>query len=182
MVKHDVAFWLTGLFLIGVLLASAGWGILSSVLVALLIGAAFITFGIIRGHTRFFWFAGLSLFIIAGSAYYSWRDVQFRNVVIPFGEKTEVRGLVIGKPEIGEKDQEFPLKLESPERGKLLVRAGRYETISYGDRVAVYGFVERPFTESYGKYLAKEGISGVVAFPKIAVLSNGNGRSEEHTS
>jgi competence protein ComEC len=60
----------------------------------------------------------------------------------------------------------------------ILVRAPRYPGYRYGDELEVQGVLEtRPVFQgfSYRDYLAHQGIHGMVAWPKIKLLSRAGG-------
>ena len=63
-------------------------------------------------------------------------------------------------------------------KGKVLVRAPRYPTYMYGDELEVEGELETPpvFEDfSYRDHLARKGIHGMVAWPRITLLSRSGG-------
>ncbi len=102
-----------------------------------------------------------------------------------YGRQMEVRGIVIGEPEITPKVQRLTLRAEEVE-GEVfrqpfltLVTLGRYPRYRLGDELLVRGTIEEPenFTEDfdYRAYLAKDDIYSTFFFPRIEKVSEGKG-------
>ena len=98
----------------------------------------------------------------------------------------EVRGRVIGDPEIG--DQTTRLHLSAAEikqdgewrevSGTALLFVPRYPTLSYGDVLLVQGKLTdlaRLGNLDYQRYLALQGISATMSYPDIEVIAEGAG-------
>ena len=168
MPSYDIFFFGSLFFLIGVFLASFGAGIW--ILVIAFITAVFFFLLVKLNFTsfeRFFWLTGLLVFILVGAVYYTWDDMRFREGVnIPFDERQEFSGVVVSDPLLKSGSQEFKLKLNPPLGGNILIKTARYPEFSYGDELKIEGKAKPPYSESYGRYLAKENISGVVTFAK----------------
>ncbi len=138
--------------------------------------AAFLFWGLKQKNKRPVWLAGLVLFILFGAVYYTWDDVRFREKVqITFDEKISFSGQIISNPVLKSSSQEFKLELNQPFSGDVLVKTDRYPQFSYGDKLKVQGTIKQPYSESYGRYLAKERISGVITFAETERLSSGHG-------
>ena len=110
------------------------------------------------------------------------------------GEVT-VEGIVVGDPEARGSAVRFPLKVEAVAtgderrevKGKALVLArppaqlaGERSAphIRYGDRLRLTGHLELPpvfGVFDYREYLARQGIGATMAFPEVALLSEGHG-------
>ncbi len=94
-----------------------------------------------------------------------------------------LRGIVIDEPERREKSTLFTFEVSTVSQsgnewvwdGKVRVTADRYENISYGEELFLTGGIKQPenFETSggrvfdYGSYLENQGVSYVMAFPKI---------------
>ena len=151
----------------------AGFWIL---IVTFLAAAILLLWWFFRKNRRFLWLAGLLLLIIVGALYYTWDDVRFRqNVDVPFDEQVSFSGLVVSNPLVKSSSQEFRLKLYPALEGSILVKTGLYPSVRYGDELDVQGVIERPFSMSYARYLAKERISGVVSFAKVEITDSDKG-------
>jgi competence protein ComEC len=185
---YDIFFFGALFFLIGIFLASFGAGILILIIV-FAAAAAFLIFAFLKrqkstlsesseskGYRRFFWLAGLLIFVIFGAVYYTWDDMRFREKVqIPFDEKISFSGQIVSNPVLKSSSQEFKLKLNSPFSGNVLVKTARYPEFGYGDEMEIKGIINSPYSESYGRYLTKERISGVSTFAEAEKLSSGHG-------
>lgn len=175
MFPHNVFFFGALFFLLGVLLKSIGW----SVSVLLVFFFFFLFFLIIyqfRKDRRLIYLAGLSLFIVLGALYYTWDDIRFRDSNFVFNESIEFTGLIKNDPTDKITYREGVMVLDEPLSGKILLRTESFVRYEYGDRLRVTGKIERPFTDWYAKFLAKERISGVVAFPReVEVVGEGEG-------
>lgn len=107
------------------------------------------------------------------------------------GESVNVQGVIIKEPEKRESYLLLVVHANSVETDtkcevvneRVVVRSDLYEEVSYGDAVFVVGLMDVPepfLTESnrtffYDKYLLKDGISAVISFASVQVLSSGEG-------
>ncbi|MFH0712877.1 MAG: ComEC/Rec2 family competence protein [Candidatus Jorgensenbacteria bacterium] len=181
MPSYDIFFFGALFFLVGVFLASFGVGVWI-LIITFAAAAAFLFMGLKR-NKRFFWLAGLVFLVFAGAFYYTRDDMRFREkTTIPFGEKTVFSGIIVSNPILKSSSQEFKLELDSylaapkgPLRGNILVKTARYPQFGYGDELKIKGTIELPFSESYGRYLSKEGISGVISFAEAEKTGSGHG-------
>ena len=100
--------------------------------------------------------------------------------------RVSLRGRVVGEPDVRDTYTNLRLdvdrvQIEGEEhgvKGVILVRAPRYPVYTYGDELEVEGELETPpvFKEfSYRDDLARQGIYGLVRWPKIRPLSRGGG-------
>lgn len=187
MPSYDIFFFSVLFFLLGVFLASFGAGIWI-LIITFAAGAVFLFFAFSKKRkinpkttenipsVKYFYLAAMLIFVIFGALYYTWDDMRFReNVQIPFNEKLSFSGQIVSNPVLKSSSQEFKLKLNEPFSGNILVKASRYPEFSYGDEVKIRGEIKLPFTEDYGRYLAKERISGTVSFAEAEKLSSDNG-------
>lgn len=110
-----------------------------------------------------------------GTLRYSIKD--FHEPLVPVST-----GVVISEPE--ERDNTTRFVLLSDNGEKVLVNAGLYSSVQYGDRVKVSGKFQkpgiiddkeggRPF--DYAKFLSKDGIYYTLNFAEVEVLSSGHG-------
>ncbi|OGG38122.1 hypothetical protein A2116_01350 [Candidatus Jorgensenbacteria bacterium GWA1_49_17] len=184
MPSYDIFFFGTLFFLVGVFLASFGAGIWILIITfAAMATFSFFALLIKRKMTlnevksipikHFFWLAGLTVFIVVGAVYYTRDDMHFQeNVRMTFDEKTVFSGRIVSNPVLKSSSQEFKLELNKPLRGNVLVKTDRYPEFGYGDELKIGGKIELPFSESYGRYLAKERISGVVSFAEAEKIGS----------
>jgi competence protein ComEC len=100
------------------------------------------------------------------------------------GQKTELSGIIRDEPDIRENSQK--LIVETGIKGakaKILLSVNFDDNYKYGDQINFSGKLEKPenFTTDQGKefdyvnYLRKDGIFYVMSFPKIEIISHGNG-------
>lgn len=174
-------------FLFGVLLRSF---VTVDFYVVVLFG--FITFALILFFTLISknkWSVIVSVFIFAlssGIFRFSTADVPPPGVLESrVGQKIYLTGEIIDEPNIKENNQQLTLLLnyEGPAFVKILVSAGLEESYKYGDEIKIFGILKKPgnFITDTGKvfdyvnYLRKDGVLYVVAYPKIEVVSRGNG-------
>ena len=161
---HNLAFWVCAFFLIGVFLVS----IFKGVWVAMIAGLIFLYFA---GFRKFF-FALLSLLILAGAGYYQSFSAVQQRIAIPF-EAREFSG-VIKKIERAATKQGIVLELASPHRGRVKITARPYPSFQYGDRLKVSGIIQKPPSDREN-YFLKDGIFGTLNFPKIELVESGQG-------
>ncbi len=175
MEPYDVFFFGSLFFLAGVGLESLSLKMWILILTAVC-AAVFIFLRFWKKNPRFLWIAGLSLLILAGSLYSSARSENFTQKFVPTGEKSNFQGLVVNNPAPqGAYENLYVETKFSGAEVKILVEAPRSPAHSYGDVVLVNGNVEKPEPEEYAQYLAKEGISAVVPYPKIDPVAEGKG-------
>lgn len=175
---YDAVFYFSAFFLIGVFLRTSGLGITGIIFSALLLATLFLLIGYFNfgknpPSYRFFGIAGLSLAIIAG-AFYSlgYSEYKKANENIVFLKKISFQAVIVDYPERSDY-QDLILSLRPPYEGKVSARLPLYPEFDYGDLVNLEGIIEKPEPGGYADYLKKEGISGMVGFPK-AVLSAKN--------
>lgn len=100
--------------------------------------------------------------------------------VIETGESISLSGIIVDEPSIGDKNQK--LMVETTDF-KILVSTGLEKYFHYGDEVNIKGKLKKPenFITDQGKefdyvsYLRKDGIFFVSGFPRIEIVSRGNG-------
>ncbi|PIX57350.1 MAG: hypothetical protein CO060_01950 [Candidatus Yonathbacteria bacterium CG_4_9_14_0_2_um_filter_43_16] len=102
------------------------------------------------------------------------------------GEVLKVDGMIVGEPDVREEYTNVVIETKSvyKEKTRILVRTQAFPELKYGDLVSVVGNVTVPknFPSDdnmrafdYQSYLAKDGIFYQMYFPKVAVVSHGNG-------
>jgi competence protein ComEC len=177
---YNIFFFAVIFFLTGVLAASGKLNFSVITGLALFIAALFLFFGYIGKNKKLFWFAGLSLFIIIGAFYYLWHEQrQIENLNIPFNQKTEFVGLVSSYSE-NRASQKLVVDLKEPHRGRILIKTAPYPAYDYGDLIKFEGVINPSISSgqenpSYANYLAKDGIFGIVNFPKTELISTNRG-------
>ncbi len=171
---YDIAFYIVVFFLIGILAASLKIDFIIIILVAVLVAAIFLFYGYFKEYKRFFWFAGLSLFVIIGSFYYFWDDYYSRQINIVFDQKINFEGIVIKNPERGNQ-QKLVIEIQIPYSGRILTKLKNYPSFNYGDLIEFEGTIKKPEKGSYVNYLAKDKIFGTISYPKTNLISSGHG-------
>jgi competence protein ComEC len=100
------------------------------------------------------------------------------------GQKVSLTGEIIDAPSIGDTNQKFTTKTQvGKDKTKILVSANLGEDYKYGDKLNLTGTLEKPenfMTDQgiefdYVNYLRKDGIFYMLRYPKIEVVSRGNG-------
>jgi competence protein ComEC len=100
------------------------------------------------------------------------------------GQKVSLSGEIIDEPSIGENDQKLTLETKKDNlKTKVLISTGFDENYKYGDEINFEGVLKKPenFITDQGKvfdyvnYLRKDGIFYVMSYPKIEIISRGNG-------
>lgn len=186
---YDIAFYAASFFIVGVLLYNFKLSFLIVVLVAALLVVLFLLVrhlkidGIINytngegngsPESKLFWLAGLSLIIILGTFYAgTWEIYQYKKINIPFDQSADFSGVVVQNPERGA-SQKLVVGLQPPYAGRILVNLRPYPEFSYGDLIDFKGAIKKPEERSVN-YYAKDGIFGIIAFPKADLISQGNG-------
>ena len=170
---YNIAFYAISFFLIGVFLVSLNLNFFIIIGVAVFSAILFLFLYFLNNKAKlyFLWFAGLSIIIILGGFYYLVQNsYQIKNVNIIFNQKFEFKGIVIDYPQRGD-FQKFTIQLQFPYSGKILVKLKSYPSFNYGDLIVFQGIIEKPFSNGYASYLAKDGIFGINDFPKTEFLA-----------
>lgn len=87
----------------------------------------------------------------------------------------EFVGRVVAEPDVRENNVKLTIKTD---KAKVLVTIGRYPEYKYGDELRIVGELQDPIVFedfNYKNYLLKDGITSVVYYPKVELLSNGQG-------
>lgn len=163
---HDLVFWLSSFFLIGVLLISI-FNYLPAVI------AVAVLFSLIFAVSKKYYFSVLALFIIIGAFYYQVFDSAQHKINIPFGSRSEVLGII---KSVDKKDasQNLIVDLASPYSGRIRIVTQSYLGFQYGDLIKSEGVIKEPPAES-AVYLLKDGILGIESYPKINLVESGHG-------
>ncbi|MBT9170974.1 MAG: ComE operon protein 3 [Actinobacteria bacterium] len=171
---YDISFYAAGFFILGVLAASLKLSFSIIAMAAALTAVLFLLSGYFGKSGRLFWLAGLSLFIIAGAFYYLWDNSRSGDINIVFDEKINFEGVIVKNPERGNQ-QKLTVELRSPYLGRVLVKLKNYPSFNYGDLIKLEGIIQKPEGGSYANYLAKEGIFGIVDYPKAEFVGSDHG-------
>ncbi len=112
-------------------------------------------------------------------------DMEAPNVFeSQVGERSSFVGEIIDEPDIRENNQKLTIELkEGEEKTKVLASVNFGEDFKYGDELKIQGKLQPPenFTTDQGKdfdyinYLRKDGIFYVMNYPKVEIVSSGNG-------
>lgn len=168
MPAHEIFFFGALFFLLGVLLASAGFGFL----VPWLVGACLLSgllFYFFKKYKSALWIAGLSLVALLGTLYFHFDDTIFRAKRFPTEGVVEFSGVITSDPARRGDVQEFVLTLREPVAARVLVRTSPYPAFRYGDTVRGSGRFTVPESASYLRYLSKERIVATVSYPRAEV-------------
>jgi len=97
------------------------------------------------------------------------------------GEKVTLTGEIVDEPSIKENNQQLTVEIKNVTQ--ILLSTGLEENYKYGDEINFTGILKKPenFITDQGKvfdyvnYLRKDGILYVISYPKIEIVSRGNG-------
>ena len=110
----------------------------------------------------------LAIFLLFGNLYYSLDDYnyQFKKSLITDARYFE--GVVVEEPQ--KRADMQAVKLRSGDDITVLAYLNLYPEISYGDILRIFGEIDSPPNNSYGRYLAKEKVHGTSLYPKIEII------------
>src|SRR5207237_1085262 len=100
------------------------------------------------------------------------------------GQKVSLTGFIIDEPDMKETTQNITIEASvNKEKTKVLATTAFGKDLKYGDQVNFEGKLEKPANFltnqnkifDYVNYLRKDGIFYVMKYPKINVVSRGNG-------
>jgi len=100
------------------------------------------------------------------------------------GKNVNFTGEIIDEPNVKEKNQQLTVAVnEGEQKTKILLSVGLEEYYSYGDEISFSGILKKPenFVTDQGKefdyvnYLRKDRIVYVMSYPKVEIVSRGNG-------
>lgn len=100
------------------------------------------------------------------------------------GQKVILSGEVVDEPSIRENNQQLIVETKNGEdKTKVLLSVGLDEDYEYGDEINFTGVLKKPenFRTDTGKvfdyinYLRKDGILYTMSYPKVEIISEGNG-------
>ncbi len=171
---HKKFFWGSSGVLIGIALASLGFGVTAFpfILVLFIVPLVCYFFSKKKG---FLFFPFVASFIFCGAFYSGFFDIQNSKINIPFSDAVTIQGIVSKSPAFSEKKQEIAVKLSEPYRGNILIQTARFPVFKYGDKVEFTGEIKQIPENGYGNYLIKEGMYGILSFPEIILISHNNG-------
>jgi competence protein ComEC len=172
-------------FLFGVLLRSFTYLNFYFVLLLILLGSVLIFY---FSLVKLKWGMVGAVFVLA----FSLGIFRFHLVDVPnptvfenqVGQKASFSGEIIDEPNIKENNQQLTVETEiGKDKTKILLSTGLDEEYKYGDEINFTGILKKPenFITDTGKefdyvnYLRKDGILYVMSYPKIEIVSRGNG-------
>jgi competence protein ComEC len=100
------------------------------------------------------------------------KSQEIKNFI---GKEISIFGIIDEEPRIKEKTIIFSVMTE---KGKILVKTGRYPEFEYGEKIKITGILKEPESFSgfdYKNYLLKNGILVEIDFPKIEKLKENFG-------
>lgn len=178
-------------FILGVLLRSF---FLINIYIAILVGAIafflFLFFTLVKANK---WGIIASIFVVTfslGILSFHLADVSappfFESEI---GQKVSLLGVISDEPDIKVDNQKLTVSVEqgqslkNPQRTVLLITTNFHNDFKYGDKINFTGVLKKPanFITDQGKefdyinYLRKDGIFYVMGYPKIEIVSSGNG-------
>src|SRR3972149_6932674 len=160
---HDLAFYIAIFFIIGVFIASIAGGYSGKWLAAAFAALAAASFFFIRGKKEM---ALMSAVIFAGAADYFIFGSSQKVTDIPYGKPVTFEA-VVRKAEATERGQELKV-------GDVRMYMPALPRFEYGDRVSMEGTILKP-EKKLENYFLKEGITGVMRYPKVTLLEKDQG-------
>jgi len=164
-------------FIAGVLVASF-FEISVQFLILFLIFALFLIV-CFKNSSKILLFALSLLFFLFGifrfQNYFS--KIQNQEIKNFIGREISISGVISQAPSIKEKIITFHLQTE---KGKILVKTGRYPEFEYGEKIKVVGTLREPASKvffNYKNHLLKDGILVEMDFPKIEKTKENYGNS-----
>ncbi len=190
-------------FIFGVLLRSFVFVNFYTIILIGIIAVAIVFFHTFISKNKWGIFAGVFILAISFGIF------RFNNVDVPapqifessVGQKIILSGKIIDEPSIAENNQKLtvevapqglaldPLKARPFFATKILVSTNLDQEFKYGDEINFEGTLKKPdnfMTDQdkefdYVNYLRKDGIFYVMTYPKIEVVSEGNGNKIKST-
>ncbi|MEM9773480.1 MAG: DNA internalization-related competence protein ComEC/Rec2 [Chloroflexota bacterium] len=135
--------------------------------------------------------AGLTFFFFGGARQLWSQPILNQSHVSHYLEETDITliGVVSDQPDVRDRTINLRLSVEHVElktgsvrdvTGDVLIRTPRFPEIPYGTRLTVKGKLETPFEDaefSYRDYLNRQGMYGVMPFPRVLDSAAGHGNS-----
>lgn len=169
------------IFAIGILFASffrIGWIFILGAFILWLV-VTFIFY--LLGNRIHFVLAVIMVFVFSISLYNFSEFLTERNsskYLNNFNE-TRVLGMVVDGADVGKSSLSFKVKLQKPDNGLVLVKAGMYfRDVQYGDLLEISGKFQEPENYSdfdYRTYLQRQGIFSIINYPEIKLLERNKG-------
>ena len=167
---YDLFFFAALFFVFGTILGGLGVSPALSLIFASASAAALFAFKV-----RTVAALAIAAFLFAGNFYYSVHDYAYHAKVGALEESSAFEGIVISEPRRRVNSQTAIVKVTESNAGRasgarVSVLLPPYPEFFYGDVVLVSGKVNPPPDDSYGKYLAKEGVHGTVSYPSVELV------------
>ncbi len=155
-----------------------------TLLLALVSFSVFLYFSLISKNN---WGIIVSIFIFTfsfGIFRFNKADISMPDVFEShIAQNVSFSGEIIDEPSIGESNQKLTVEVLNPAKTKILMSTNLDEDYKYGDEINFEGVLKKPenFMTDQGKefdyvnYLRKDGIFYVMTYPKISIVSRGNG-------
>lgn len=173
-------------FLFGVLLRSFVFVNLYFVILFCVISFALFLFFTVVSKNK--WGILISIFVLT----FCFGIFRFHSADVPppdvfesqVGQKVSLSGKIIDEPNIKENNQQLTVETKiGKDTTGILLSVGLDEDYKYGDQINFTGVLRHPenFITDQGKtfdyvnYLSKDGILYVMSYPKIDIVSRGNG-------
>lgn len=133
--------------------------------------------------------AGVATFCLGGARQLLSQPTLDQTHISHYLDQSDITltGVVADQPDVRDRTINLRLavdtvELSSGERlevsGDVLLRTPRFPETPYGTQLTVYGTLETPFESdefSYRNYLSRQGMHGVMAFPRVLHSSAGHG-------
>ncbi len=175
-------------FFFGVALASAVTLTISDDYFGVLLAGALGVLFLYKRHTPYLVCCVAILCAVFGAFRFELSDWNQPHTLEHFeNQKVQFEGVVTQEPDTREKSTHLTITVDTIEQekthGVVLVYDDRLSTVLYGDRVKVSGQLKKPEsfdtefgrTFKYPEYLKAQGVSEVMSFAHVAVLSSGHG-------
>ena len=159
-----IAFWFFVWWIAGSVCVASGIPFSYALLGSILAAVIFLFVGVWNNDTIWFWYAAISLCVVAGAGYAALMPSAYISLPSDMYEKEQtVQGSVVSNPRLAQTTQSFILQTNAGI--KLSVQVPLAYAVLYGDRVKITGTVEKLATTT--QYMAREGVAGIVNFARI---------------
>jgi competence protein ComEC len=151
-------------FIFGVFLSNLGIKLILILIGTLIVFLLFVCVYLIKPDSRLLSVGFLFLAVFVGAFWAkTYLYIKFKNNQIVYNRNVEISGQIVSVPKNYEKFKTFNLETEKGE--VFLVKVSYYEQLNYQDQISVFGIIKPVSFQN--AYLKKDGVLGVIDFPKI---------------
>ncbi|PIR44659.1 MAG: hypothetical protein COV10_03575 [Candidatus Vogelbacteria bacterium CG10_big_fil_rev_8_21_14_0_10_51_16] len=174
---HSIFFYTAVGFIAGTIVAGLGLSILHIFISLVVLEMLYVGFRRhLSDHSRqnhlLFWC--LLLATLTGGIYYTVHDYTYHSKRVALEHKTEFAGVVATPPSVRVDRVRATVRLND-NAGHIYLQLEPHAIINYGDFVNTQGRLVPPPRDSYGRYMAKEGVHGTIFRPELLHIGENDG-------